>query len=134
MMKRIAVVALVVLSATACTRRVVVESEPNRFEAGAQSMIDMTGTYDYVVELGGQQAVGPMTVTRDAEGAYAIRMTSNMGAVSVHNVRREGNTLTMDARTPGGDGAVELTWQSADEVTGMLFLDEVYNMRATRRP
>ena len=134
-LKVTAIAVLAIASAAGCTRRVVVESEPNRYEAAAPAELDISGVYDFVVEVGDQDAVGEMTITRSSAGAgWDVAMTSNMGGVYPSNIRRSGNTLTMDAETPGGPGTIELTWLSRDEVTGMVFLGEVYNMTATRRP
>lgn len=128
---------LVVVISTACTRRVQVESEPNRSEVRASSVvvIDVAGTYDFVVDLPPQQgdATGVLSVNRTGD-AYMVSMTSNMGAVTTRNVRRVGNTLTMDANTHAGEGAIELTWQSRERVNGIVFLGEAYNLTATRRP
>lgn len=132
--KAAAVAVLVVATATACTRRVQVESEPNRSQATAAT-IDIAGTYDFVVDLPPQQgdATGVLSVNRTGD-AYMVSMTSNMGAVTTRNVRRVGNTLTMDANTHAGEGAIELTWQSRERVNGIVFLGEAYNLTATRRP
>lgn len=133
--RNVLIAALFLSTATACTRRVQVESEPNRMEAAAASasaMMDVAGAYDFVVDIGDEDATGVMTVVPAGDG-YAISMTSNMGGVTTRNIRRAGNTFTMDATTPGGEGSIELTWQSRDQVRGMVFLGEVYNLTATRR-
>lgn len=132
--KGILTLALLVLSASACTRRVQVESEPSRSEVTVSSAatIEIAGVYDYVVPLDDGDATGTMTITRAGAG-YAVAMTSNMGGVTASNVRRTGNTLNMDVSTPGGDGAVEITWQSRDRATGRVFLGEVLRMNLTRR-
>ncbi|HUF12451.1 MAG TPA: hypothetical protein VMN78_05060 [Longimicrobiales bacterium] len=124
----------VLLSANACTRRVQVESEPSRYEASAQpaASIDVVGLYDYVVPLDGGDAVGTMTVTR-ASDSYAVAFTTNIGDVTTRNVRRNGNTLTMDISTPNGEGALEITWQSRDRATGSVFLGEALRMNIVRR-
>lgn len=135
-MNHAALLALALLTATACTRRVQVESEPNEPSyMQSTAAIEMAGTYDYVVMTAqGEVESGPMTVTR-AGDSYAVRfgMTQAGGEVVGRNVRREGNTLSMDADTPAGAGTLELTWQSRNEVTGSGFFGETLSIRATRR-
>jgi hypothetical protein len=131
-MKLAALAVLTLTTATACPRRVEVESEPNRFEA-APAQIEMSGAYDYVVEFdSGETTSGPMTVRRSGD-TYAVDIVSEMGEVTTSNVRRTGNTLAMDTHTPGGAGTIQLTWESADLVTGSVFIGETIRLRATRQ-
>ena len=138
MMKTMAVLALALLAATACTRRVQVESEPNRpsyLQTAAPSTgIEVVGVYDYLVVAGADVITGPMTVTRASDGAYAVAFVMDDGrSVPTRNVRREGNSLMMDATTPAGEGTVTLTWVNANEVEGQVFIGETLDLEATRR-
>lgn len=87
-MKRIirnaSLVVAVALTATACTRRVQVESEPNepRYQEttlDAAAAVDVVGVYDYVAEVdnGSGDMTGPMTITRAA--GYAVRFVMQDG-------------------------------------------------------
>lgn len=139
MIRRVKLTALAVLLLTtaACPRNVQVESEPNRFEAAAATApaeIDVVGVYDYRVEAGGDVITGPMTVSRTADGGYAVRFVMNDGnEVPTRNVRRNGDTLSMDATTPGGDGTVTLRWTDANTVEGDVFIGEFIPIHASRR-
>lgn len=139
--KHAALLSLVLLTATACPRQVQVESEPDQPDymqssAAAAADVDMVGVYDYVVDMGGEEITGPMTVTRSPEGAYAVSVVMDNGErVVTRNVRRDGNDLNMDIVTPdGGSGTVMLEWMSADEVEGEVFIGETLRIHATRRP
>lgn len=132
-LKSILVMGLVALSAGACTRRVVVESEPARYDAAAA--LDVTGAYDFVVELPDMDVLGTMTVTRVGAG-YGLRMATNMGDVmDATNIVRDGDTLTFEVDSPAGPASGELNWQSRDAVTGLVFLGgSAMDFRATRQP
>lgn len=133
-MKTTAVAALLVFTAAGCTRRVVVESEPNRYEGVAAPAIDITGSYDYTAEVDGEAVPGRIDITRSG-GGYAVTMTSAMGAVETSNVRRDGNRLTMDANTPGGAATVELTWTDRDHFAGIGLLGgRAHDITGIRRP
>lgn len=130
--------AVVLLSAAACTRRVQVESEPNEpnymQSSVAPAEIEKTGVYDYVVDLPNGVITGPMTVTRAADGNYAVHFLMDDGQeVPTRNVRSTPTGLTMDVTTPGGEGAVMLEWVSATEVEGEVFIGETLPFSATRR-
>lgn len=132
MMRTGALLALTVLAATACTRRVQVESEPNN-QLQSTAPVEMTGVYEYVATFdSGETTRGPMTITRDGAG-YAVDFVTEMGEVTTSNVRREGNKLRMDTMTPGGAGTIELEWQDANVVVGSVFVGESIGIRATRR-
>lgn len=131
-MKTSALLVLVV-AASACTRRVQVESEPNEPQYMQSTAIDVDGVYDYVATFdSGEHTGGPMTVARAGDG-YTVDFTTDMGEVTTSNVRRVGNTLHMDAMTPGGAGTIQLEWQNANVVVGSVFVGETINIRATRR-
>lgn len=131
-MKTTGLMVLVVLGTTACPRRVEVESEPNRYEASAA--LDVTGSYDYTVNVDGDLVPGRIDVVRVGD-AYRVDMTSQMGAIETRNVRREGDKLIMDASTPGGDAVIELNWTDRDRVTGVGYIGgQAYLMTGTRRP
>lgn len=140
MMKSGALLTFVLFTATACPRNVQVESEPNQpnymqSASVAPAEIDMVGTYEYVVTMSDGDIRGPMTVTRAADGTYAVRFVMQDGTVvPTRNVVRNGAELTMDASTPGGPGTVTLEWQDADTVEGEVFIGEFLDLRATRRP
>ena len=73
MLKTTALLTLMVLAASACTRRVQVESEPNeprymQSSSAVPAEIDVVGVYDYVVGAGDDVETGPMTVTRTSAG------------------------------------------------------------------
>ena len=136
-MKTGAVLALTLLAATACTRRVQVESEPNQPNynqtSAAPAEVDVVGIYEYTATFdSGESTGGPMTIARAGQG-YTVDFTTDMGEVTTSNVRRDGNKLTMDTVTPGGAGTIQLEWQSANEVTGSVFIGETIQIRATRR-
>ena len=138
--KTVALLALTLLAASACTRRVQVESEPNQPSNNLQTSeaqpaeVDMVGVYDYRVEAGGDVITGPMTVTRAADGAYGVAIAMDDGnTVPTRNVRRSGNNLSMDVSTPGGEGSVTLRWTSANDVEGDVFLGDIIPITATRR-
>lgn len=139
MIRSVSLLALVLVTATACTRRVQVESEPNeprymQSSSVAPAEIEMAGVYDYVADFeGGERTEDVMTVRRSGDG-YAVDIVSELGEVTTSDVRREGNTLTMDAMTPGGPGRVELTWKNANELTGEVYIGDVIRLSATRRP
>ena len=129
-----ALIAVLSILAVACSRSVQAESEAVPSQTTAPAQFDVVGTYDYIVDLPDEDATGPMTVTRAADGSYGVTVISHMGDVALRNVRRAGNTLTMDASTPGGEGTIELTWESRDRASGIVFLGEAFTMVATRRP
>lgn len=135
-LKAAALAVLLITTAAGCTRRVQIESEPNRNEAGVSSAaaIDIAGTYDYAVEVDGSSMPGEVVVTRDGD-EYRVRMTSSMGAIETRDVRREGNTLTMEATTPAGDADLEMSWRNRNEFVGFGFMGgQAYPMAGTRRP
>ena len=133
-----AVLALALIAATACTRRVQVESEPsqpNYIQTSAvPAAVEVVGQYDYVVEMSSGDITGPMTVTRLADGGYAVTFLMQDGQeVPTSNVRRRGAEMSMDVETPGGMGSVNIEWTSANVVEGEVFLGETLPFRATRR-
>ena len=135
-LKTAALAALVIATATGCTRRVQVESEPSRAEVSAASVgtIDITGTYDYVVDFDGQRRPGIVTIGRTGSG-YDVRMSVQGEPISTRNVRREGNTLTMDATTPGGAATIEMVWRGRDAFTGFGYIGGIaHPVTGTRRP
>ena len=137
-MKTGALLALMLLTATACTRRVQVESEPNQPNynqtSAVNAEVDVVGVYDYVVEMSSGDITGPMTVTRLADGGYAVTFVMQDGQpVPTSNVRRRGAEMSMDVDTPGGMGSVSIEWLSRDRVEGEVFLGETLPFRATRR-
>ena len=130
-MRTIAAVALVLVLA-GCTRKVVVESEPSR--TAAPSAITMVGSYDYTVDYDGQIIRGVLNVTRSG-ARYDATMSSDMGALQVNAVEREGDTLKLDVETPGGPATMELEWKSADRFQGLGYLGSAaYPIAGTRRP
>lgn len=139
-MRTAALLALTLLAAAACTRRVQVESEPNQpsnnlqTSAAQPAEVDMVGVYDYRVEAGGDVITGPMTVTRATDGGYAVVIAMNDGhEVPTRNVRRNGNALMMDVSTPGGEGSLTLRWTNANTIEGDVFLGDMIPIHATRR-
>ena len=133
-MKTMGLMVLVVLGTTACPRRVEVESEPNRYQATAVATIDITGTYDYTVDVDGDLVPGRIDIARAGDG-YSVDMTSAMGEIETRNVRREGNRLIMQATTPGGDAELELSWTDRDTLTGIGYIGgQAYPIAGTRRP
>ena len=141
-MKRIlktsAVLVLAVAAAAACTRRVQVESEPDQPNymqtSAASAEVDVVGQYQYVAMDDGYEVErGPMTVSRTADGAYAVEFRLRDGTrIGTRNVRRSGNVMSMDVLAPDAAGTAELTWQSRNEVVGVVNVGETLSVRATR--
>ena len=64
-----------------------------------EPVLDPVGEYDYQTEAMGAPISGTMTIT-GSPGAYTGSMTSDMGAISLRDIKVEGNELSAVGDSP----------------------------------
>jgi len=99
-------------------------------EPPAPPPLDPTGTWDMMIDMGGQSIEAVLTISGSAEAGYTGYIDADVGSAGVANIAVDGQTLTFGI--PDIDGIVTLVVEGGDftgSMNGMMGEGMVSGMR-----